>query len=348
MKISEHFDVAFTSIKKPTKSRCGDHLKIKFLENESVLVAMVCDGVGSRPADYLASEMVCNNWSSHFEAYQGTNYEKIKYATSKVNEELLNIEESKKGLMTTQTLALYDMVNNLIFFQNIGDSRTYVLKNNELHQMSVDDIKVVIKRDRSGKPLKTKDGFVVSETGITNTIGQHDIRINVNALTKEETSKIKGIVLVSDGFYNCPNFENDALSILNAIDMQTALNIVAKKNLDYQNDDMTVILIRQRTKNFFSKRDISSFLKSGAAEENLSNYSILEITKSLLEELESSIKSENNTEKILELLQLCDKFSIDFGRKKYIELFDSYKNTVTPDESILRILLHKMRKSKNP
>ncbi|MCK9437288.1 MAG: hypothetical protein M0Q12_08790 [Synergistaceae bacterium] len=346
--INEHFDIAFSSVKKPSKSRCGDHLNIELLENESILIAMVCDGVGSRPADYLASETVCNNWSTHFTKSQGTITERIKKATVAVNDELLWIEDDKKGLMTTQTLVVYDLLNQCLYFQNVGDSRTYIQKKSELFQVTEDDAKSIIVRDKSGKPLKTKDGFVITATGIDNAIGQFGVKLYIKEFTPEETKGTKGIVLVSDGFYTCPDFEKDSLRILSVSNMQEALNIVTKKNLDYQSDDMTAVFIRQKTKNLFNDKDVFTFLKNSSQQDIFTKYSALEISKSILEEIELHLRNTENTETILDLFNLTDKLSIDFGRKIYIQLFDLYKENKVRKDDVIRILLHKMRGSKYP
>ena len=200
MKINENFDIAFSSIKKPSKLRCGDHIGIEFLDEESILIAMVCDGISSRPADYLASEMVCSRWSSCFKEAQGTISERIVKATLIVNEELLSVEGTNKGLMTTQTLVVYDFLNQHLHLQNIGDSSTYIQRKSELIQVTEDEAKSVILQDRSGKPLKTKDGFVITATAINNAIGQLGIKTNVKTFLAKETMLIRGIVLVSDGF----------------------------------------------------------------------------------------------------------------------------------------------------
>jgi len=344
----ERFDIAFSSIKRPSKIRGGDHLSIDFLENESILIAMLCDGVGSRPADYLASEMVCNNWSSHFKEIQGTIAERIKKATIAVNEELLSVEGAKKGLMTTQTLALCDIVNKQLYFQNVGDSRTYIQRKSELIQVTEDDAKSIIVRDRGGKPLKTKDGFVITATGISNAIGQYGVKLNTKVLLPEETELVRSIVLVSDGFYSCPNFENDSLHILSETNMQEALDVVMKKNLDYQQDDMTAVFIRQKTESLLNDKNILAFLKNSSREEVFTEYSTIEIANYILAKLEDYLQNSQDDETILDLFHLIDKLSIDFGRKKYLQLFDLYKDNKARNDNVIRALLQKIRATKNP
>jgi serine/threonine protein phosphatase PrpC len=344
----EQFDIAFSSIKRPSKVRGGDHLSIDFLENDSILIAMVCDGVGSRPADYLASEMVCNNWSSYFREIQGTIVERIKKATIAVNDELLLVEGSKRGLMTTQTLALYDIINKELYFLNVGDSRTYIQRKSELIQVTEDDAKSVIVRDRSGKPLKTKDGFVITATGISNAIGQYGVKPNTKVISPDEAKLIRGIVLVSDGFYSCPNFEIDALHILSETNMQGALDVVMKKNLDYQQDDMTAIFIRQKTEGLLNDKNILTFLKNSSQEEVYNEYSTIEIANYIMANLEDYLQNSQDDETMLDLFHIIDKLSIDFGRKKYLQLFDLYKENNARNDNVIRALLQKMRTTKNP
>ncbi|HHT23015.1 MAG TPA: protein serine/threonine phosphatase 2C family protein [Bacteroidales bacterium] len=346
--LTELFDIAFLSIKKPSKSRCGDHLSIEFLDNESTLIAMVCDGVGSRSADYLASEMVCSNWSNYFKKTQGTIPERIKKATLAVNEDLLTVEDAKKGLMTTQTLVVYDISNQHIYIQNVGDSRTYIQRKSELIQATEDDAKSIVVKDRSGKPLKTKDGFVLTAMGINNAIGQVGVKLNVKTILPDDAKLVRGFVLVSDGFYSCPDFEQDALNILCTTNMQEALNVVMKKNLDHQQDDMTAVFIRQKTENLLNDKNIFTFLKESSQEEIFNEYNSVEIAKYILAELEANLKDPKNDNTAMDLLHVIDKLSIDFGRKKYIQLYDLFKENNVRNDDVARALIQKIRSSKNP
>ncbi len=348
MKTNEHFDIAFSSIKKPSKSRCGDHISIEFLENESTLIAMVCDGVGSRSADYLASEMVCSNWSSCFKEVQGTIPERIKKATLAVNEDLLSVEDAKKGLMTTQTLVVYDISNQHIYIQNVGDSRTYIQRKSELIQATEDDAKSIVVKDRSGKPLKTKDGFVLTAMGINNAIGQVGIKLNVKTILPEETKLVRGFVLVSDGFYSCSDFDQDVQHILSASNMQDALDEVMRKNLDYQQDDMTAVFIRQKTESLLNDKNVFTFLIENSQEEIFNEYTSVEIGKYILAELETNLENMQNDNIVMDLLHIIDKLSLDFGRKKYVQLYDLYKENKVRNDDVARELIQKLRSSKNP
>ena len=60
------------------------------------------------------------------------------------------------------------------------------------------------------------------------------------------------------------------------------------------------------------------------------------------------LKSENKKSMILDLFIIMEKLSIDFGRKKYIELFDLYKQNNGKDPDISRLLIQQMRGSKKP
>jgi len=51
--VNNSFDIAYINLKLPSKAKCGDSFKIEYIADEKLLICMVCDGVGSRPADYL-------------------------------------------------------------------------------------------------------------------------------------------------------------------------------------------------------------------------------------------------------------------------------------------------------
>lgn len=350
MHIKDYFGLAYTSVKRPSKLRGGDHFKVDFLEEESLLIAMVCDGVGSRPADYLASQMVCDNWANYFRQLSNELpvIERIKKATISINEELLSIEGNNKGLMTTLTLIVYDLGNSILYSLNVGDSRTYIQSGSDLNLITKDDSKSVIVKDRGGKPLKTKDGFVLTSTGITNAIGQFGVKLNLEVFPSPKSDEICGIVLVSDGFYNCPDFEKDVLFILNELNMQEGLNRVSQKNIDYQNDDMTAVFIRKKSGNIMKDTATVQFFLQNEKQLIMSKYSLFDITESISEELKYQLKSENKKSTILDLFSIMGKLSIDFGRKKNIELFDLYKQNNGKDPDINRLLIQQMRSSKKP
>ena len=348
--IKNNFEMAYTSIRNPSKQKCGDHFKVDFLDDESILIATVCDGVGSRPADYLASQMVCDNWAGYFRQLpiELPIIERIKKATISINEELLSIEGNNKGLMTTLTLIVYDLGNSVLYSLNVGDSRTYIHSGSELILITKDDSKSVIVKDRGGKPLKTKDGFVLTSTGITNAIGQFGVKLNLEIFPSPKSDGICGIVLVSDGFYNCPNYEKDALFVLNELNMQEGLNRVSQKNIDYQNDDMTAVFIRKKSRNILKDTAVMQFFLQNEKQLIVSKYSLFDITESISEELEYQLKSVNKKSMIIDLFSIMEKLSIDFGRKKYIELFDLYKQNDEQAPDISRLLIQQMRSSKKP
>ena len=101
---------------------------------------MVCDGVGSRPADYLASGIACEEFIPAFKKIQDSVIEnRIIKAIKEINSKLLEIEGVNKGLMSTMTMIILDIVHQFYYSVNIGDSRLYGLKINELIQLTQDE-----------------------------------------------------------------------------------------------------------------------------------------------------------------------------------------------------------------
>ena len=134
------FDTACINLKLPSKAKCGDSFKLEYVEEEELLICMVCDGVGSRPADYLASGIACEEFIPAFKKIQDSVIEnRIIKAIKEINSKLLEIEGVNKGLMSTMTMIILDIVHEFYYSVNIGDSRLYGLKINELIQLTQDE-----------------------------------------------------------------------------------------------------------------------------------------------------------------------------------------------------------------
>ncbi|MEI6554620.1 MAG: protein phosphatase 2C domain-containing protein [Paludibacter sp.] len=337
------FDTAYINLKLPSKAKCGDSFKIEYIADEELLICMVCDGVGSRPADYLASGIACEELIPSFTKHKESPLEvRITQSVKEIHSKLLDVEGLNKGLMSTMTLLVWDVVQEIYYSVNIGDSRTYGLKLNRLIQLTRDETKSVILRDRSGKPL-TSDSFAITREGITNALGSNQLSIEVH---KESSVDISGFVLATDGFYNCINtFDSDMISILNRLEMQINLNDIIQHNYkDEQVDDLTGIFVRRKA--IPLEVVFIEITKDLTSEQIFSKFSKFDILNYVSSELESLIRL-NDTNRFLELIKAADSGSIDLGRNRYIQLISFLKTIGSNNGTIYQELYQRMKKSKS-
>lgn len=341
--VNNSFDIAYINLKLPSKAKCGDSFKIEYIADEELLICMVCDGVGSRPADYLASGIACEEFIPTFIKHKELAIEaRITQCVKEINSKLLEIEGLNKGLMSTMTLLIWNIEHEIFYSINIGDSRTYGLKLNRLIQLTRDETKSVILRDRSGKPL-TSDSFAITREGITNALGSNQLSIEVH---KESSIDISGFVLATDGFYNCINtFDSDMADILNRIEMKINLDDIIQHNYkDEQVDDLTGILVRRKA--IPLEVEFIEITKDLTSEQIFSKFSKFDILNYVSSELESLIRL-NDTDRFLELIKVADSGLIDLGRNRYIQLISVLKTTGSNNSTIYQEMYKRMKKSKS-
>ncbi|MBU4025511.1 protein phosphatase 2C domain-containing protein, partial [bacterium] len=106
-----------------------------------VTIAIVCDGVGSAEEGAEAAKRTTNYLMNNFKNRpKSWSIEKsIKSFIQSINailyeESQINYERSE--LVTTLTLVVLE--GNRLYGANVGDSRVYLQRNNEIHQLSSD------------------------------------------------------------------------------------------------------------------------------------------------------------------------------------------------------------------
>ena len=105
----------------------------------------VADGMGGHKAGEVASSIAIEEIRNFFVKsmengdFQPPTFiiESVKLSNDKIREESFNKEEYC-GMGTTITMAVIDKLNNIIYIGNIGDSRAYLLRNNEIKQITID------------------------------------------------------------------------------------------------------------------------------------------------------------------------------------------------------------------
>lgn len=105
----------------------------------------VADGMGGHKAGEVASFIAIEEIRNFFvesmekEDFQPPSFiiESVKLSNDKIREKSFRSEEYC-GMGTTLTMAVIDKLHNIIYIGNIGDSRAYLLRKNEITQITTD------------------------------------------------------------------------------------------------------------------------------------------------------------------------------------------------------------------
>ena len=107
---------------------------------EPVLLALLCDGIGGHRAGEVAAEMAVNRISQHIADSDGSQPTHIiEEAVLEASQEIYARAQSntiQRGMGST--LACVWIIGRRLFTATIGDSRIYLLRQEQIHQLSTD------------------------------------------------------------------------------------------------------------------------------------------------------------------------------------------------------------------
>lgn len=136
-------NVYFETNKGIIREKNEDNLIIE--ETERYNLYAVADGMGGHKAGEIASTLLIdvireyfdkNNKRENFKIPTFIN-ESIMLANLKIIEEASEKEEYL-GMGTTVTMAVIDLSENIVYIGNVGDSRTYIIRDNKIRQITED------------------------------------------------------------------------------------------------------------------------------------------------------------------------------------------------------------------
>lgn len=207
------------------------------------ILLLLADGMGGHNSGEVASSMALENFSKSYYATKGNMYKRLKKAVEKANSEIYKDSmnnEAHSGMGTT--LTAFAINNTEIYLMQVGDSRAYILQNEELKQISKDDTVVQLLVD-TGKITAEEAAVHPERNVLTNALGtKPDIEAQ---LKKTDDIKIDNITLLlcSDGLYDLLNDEEIKSILLSGDNLNTiaeTLISTAKERGGY--DNITVLL----------------------------------------------------------------------------------------------------------
>lgn len=164
-------------------------------------ILIVADGMGGHKAGEVASEQAVNAVLESIKQNESTDkITIIEEAISKANEKVLNMatsDEKFKGMGTTLVVATLE--NNVLYVANVGDSRLYLIDNDDIRQITRDH-SLVQEMVSLGELDKESARTHARKNVITRAIGVNE-KIIADFFEADITENTK-ILLCSDGLSN--------------------------------------------------------------------------------------------------------------------------------------------------
>jgi serine/threonine protein phosphatase PrpC len=331
------FDLASISVQDPHKKRNGDACSVSFFEEESTLLAIVADGVGSCPCDWKASQLCCDEILAAFQTSTGSLDQRIQMAVNHANRQLLLEPGSCEGLKSTLSVVVWSTTSSDLYFVSIGDSRIYAKTKEGLQQLSIDETATVIRKKMDGKPM-FRDGAAVVAEGVTNLMGTKELAFEVHRFPLND---IDGLLLASDGFYRDSDaFQQEIKRALATLDLEAGLHQLREQYLPEQRDDMTALLLRPQKEQLPTQQILTAIFNGTAP----GSWSKLEITKSVLAGLQQGIEN-HREEEVRKLLDYCGSARLIMGREQWGDLISSMVRSNFQAPEIYQELRRQMGKS---
>ncbi len=219
---------------------------------------IVADGMGGHNAGEVASSIAVDNIKDHIIKYISTNIEEqlikgiIYEAFNKANENIYAHAKENlycDGMGTTTTLAL--KINSTLYIGHVGDSRAYIIRDNDIQQITSDH-SLVAELVRSGNITETEAMEHPRKNIITRALGI-DKNIKVDIFT---TSFLPSdiLILCTDGLSNFVDkheIEKIALEIKDSKEICERLVSMANKRGGY--DNITVLVAKYNGRNIESR-----------------------------------------------------------------------------------------------
>jgi len=222
-----------------------------YLDKDNKQVFIVADGMGGHNAGEIASKMAIESISTSIKKYLENNCKTSNIFNSNVIKEA--IWEANKiihqhslshngcdGMGTTLTVSV--ILKDHVYIGHIGDSRAYILKNNELIQLTQDHT-LVSELVKNGSITEMEAKAHPKRNIITKAVGTEEI-IEPDII-KYKISKDSILILCTDGLTNAITNDEIKNSFMNSNNIQETCNsLVNLANIRGGYDNITILAIR--------------------------------------------------------------------------------------------------------
>ncbi len=220
-----------------------------FLNQANQKLILVADGMGGHKAGEVASalakEIIGKRWEKTEQVSQAEEVEAwIKTTVDEANRAIYEYQtekESLEGMGTTLVLAL--CLGEFITIGHVGDSRAYLLSEDQMKQLT-DDHTLVNELVKSGEISTEEAKNHPRRNLLTRALGtEKDIKIDIKTINWDVSDKL---LLCSDGLSNKLSTDE----IKEVLQKGSNLKVIAETLIDLANerggeDNITVALIRK-------------------------------------------------------------------------------------------------------
>jgi len=203
---------------------------------------MVADGMGGHNAGEVASRMAADIISHEYFKLNGSVEKSLARAYELANKNIFEMSvsnRSTKGMGTTCTTLV--ILDNTIYYAQVGDSRAYLLKSDKISRITEDQT-YVQELVKSGEITTAEAATHPKRNILTNAMGTKDyLRVDTGkfALPFEEKDRL---MICSDGLYEYLN-DNEIARILGGTSLHNAANeMVEEAKRRGGHDNITVVL----------------------------------------------------------------------------------------------------------
>ena len=234
-------------------------------ENINCLLLVVADGMGGHNAGEVASKTVVESIESYFKSQESDlNSDKtlhyLKESIEKANTAVFKASiknESLKGMGSTCTAMM--ILNHQIFVAHVGDSRAYLIRGNNIDQLTRDhtlaekmfDSGIISREEARSSPHRN---MLMKAIGIS-----EDLEVEIYDPFNVQPGDI--YLLCSDGLTEYIE-EEELRSILNIYDPAEACKLLVKiANKRGGKDNITVQIAKVSDPDVVEDKDLTSNLK---------------------------------------------------------------------------------------
>lgn len=215
--------------------------------NDNACFAIVCDGMGGQSAGHIASDMTCEILTRHLLAHDiasADNEEARRLLIAGVSEANMtvykasNIEPGYRGMGTTIVAVV--LLGTQAHIVHIGDSRVYLLRDGQLHQITRDH-SLVQELLEQGKISKEDVNTHPNKNMITRAVGVNLlVDIDYLELAMQQGNKL---LLCSDGLTNMISDHVIEKTLIKHTPQQACEKLVELANKAGGADNITVAVI---------------------------------------------------------------------------------------------------------
>ncbi|MDD2494673.1 MAG: Stp1/IreP family PP2C-type Ser/Thr phosphatase [Tissierellia bacterium] len=215
------------------------------VEKQRYNLYAVADGMGGHNAGEIASDIAINVLKEYFDC-ESDEFKVPKFINESINaaNKIIRDESDKNevyhGMGTTMTMAVIDSLENIAYIGNVGDSRVYLIRNNEIEQIT-EDHTYVHELLKQGKITFEEAKNHPKRNVITRAIGSEDlVQIDIFEI---ELLPDDILLLCSDGLIAHLS-DNEILETIKTYGCSESVDRLIKLSNDYGGiDNITIIII---------------------------------------------------------------------------------------------------------